>query len=48
MRDPRLPAVADGLEHGHSDVARRDLDCIHHLLDLLPHDDRLDLDHQQS
>src|SRR5690349_13412085 len=36
VRDPALPAVADGLDHGDADVAGRILHCIDHGLDPLP------------
>jgi hypothetical protein len=46
VRDPALPAVADGLDHGHADVAGLLLDRVDHDFDPLAQHDGLDLSHR--
>src|SRR3954463_14859785 len=48
VRDAALPAVADRLDDGDADVARRVLDGVDHGLDPFPDHDRLHLHHAAS
>src|SRR5437868_6734295 len=48
VRDAALPAVPDGLDHGHADVPGRLLHCIDHGFDPLADHHRLHLHHCAS
>ena len=45
VRDALLAAVSDRLDHGDADVTRRGLDGVHHRLDAVSDDHRLDFHH---